>query len=106
MMTPWSGDRVTDHRIMGRTLQVLYDGAILSGVQLQGTLIGTDEALKVTLAPITLEERARVWYAIQKPYRLSVTYEVRVVNLDSEDEEHIAPVAQRKLKYFGPEASL
>jgi Pvc16 N-terminal domain len=102
MMTPRSGDRVTDHRIMGRTLQVLYDGAILSGVRLQGTLIGTDEALKVTLAPITLEERARVWYAIQKPYRLSVTYEVRVVNLDSEDAEHIAPVAQPRHLALAP----
>lgn len=106
MMTPWSGDRVTDHRIMGRTLQVLYDGAILSGLQLQGTLAGTNQALKVTLAPITLEERARVWYAIQKPYRLSVTYEVRVVNLDPEDAEHISPVAQRKLEYFEPGVSL
>ena len=106
MMTPWSGDRVTDHRIMGRTLQVLYDGAILSGLQLQGTLVGTDQALKVTLAPITLEERARVWYAIQKPYRLSVTYEVRVVNLDPEDAEHIAPVAQRNLDYFEPGVSV
>jgi hypothetical protein len=105
MMTPWSGDRVTDHRIMGRTLQVLYDGAILSGAQLQGTLVGTDQALKVTLSPITLEERARVWYAIQKPYRLSVTYEVRVVNLDPEDAEHISPIAQRSLEYLGPEAA-
>jgi hypothetical protein len=97
---------VTGEQKCPASLQVLYDGAILSGVQLQGALIGTDEALKVRLAPITLEERARVWYAIQTPYRLSVTYEARVVNLDSEDEEHIAPVAQRKLKYFGPEASL
>jgi len=105
MMTAWSGDRVTDHRILGRTLQVLYDGdTILSGLQLQGTLAGTDEALKVTLAPITLEERARVWYAIQKPYRLSLTYEVRVVNLDPLAAEHILPVAERDLKYLGPEA--
>lgn len=106
MMTPWSGDRVTDHRIMGRTLQTLYDGAILSGLQLQGSLAGTDQALKVTLAPITLEERARVWYAIQKPYRLSLTYEVRVVNLDPEDAEHILPVAQRNLDYLRPEGGL
>jgi hypothetical protein len=106
MMTPWSGDRVTDHRIMGRTLQVLYDGAVLSGTQLQGSsLKNTDEALKITLSPITLEERARVWYAIQKPYRLSVTYEVRVVNLDAEATEHISPVARRTLQYLGPEAA-
>jgi uncharacterized protein DUF4255 len=105
MLTPWSGDRLTDHKLVGRTLQVLYDGAILSGTQLQGGLAGTDQALKVTLSPLTLEERARVWYAIEKPYRLSLTYEVRVVNLDAEATETITPVSQRSLKYFAPGAA-
>lgn len=106
MLTPWSGDRLTDHKLVGRTLQVLYDGAILSGTQLQGTsLTGTDQALKVTLSPLTLEERARVWYAIEKPYRLSLTYEVRVVNLDAEAVDLIEPVSERRLKYLGPEAA-
>jgi hypothetical protein len=102
MLTPWSGDRLTDHKLVGRTLQVLYDGAILSGPQLQGGLAGTAQALKVTLSPLTLEERARVWYAIEKPYRLSITYEVRVVNLDAERVEPVTPVAQRSTEYVGP----
>jgi hypothetical protein len=105
MMTPWSGDRLTDHRLLGRTLQVLYDGAILSGTQLQGQLANTNEALKVTLSPLTIEERARVWYAIQKPYRLSVTYEVRVVNLDAIASEPLAVVSQRSTQFLGPEAA-
>lgn len=83
MMTPWSGDRMTDHRILGRTLQALYDGAIISGPQLTGGLAGSDQALKLKLAPLDLDARSRVWFAVQRPYRLSVTYEVRVVNLDS-----------------------
>jgi len=103
MLTPWSGDRLTDHKLVGRTLQVLYDGAILSGTQLQGELAGTDQALKVTLSPLTLEERARVWYAIQKPYRLSLSYEVRVVNLDAEQVETLSPVSQRSLGYEDPQ---
>jgi Pvc16 N-terminal domain len=102
MLTPWSGDRLTDHKLVGRTLQVLYDGAILSGTQLQGGLAGTDQALKVTLSPLTLEERARVWYAIEKPYRLSITYEVRVVNLDAEAVESTMPAGQRALRYITP----
>jgi hypothetical protein len=105
MLTPWSGDRLTDHKLVGRTLQVLYDGAILSGTQLQGGLAGTDQALKVTLSPLTLEERARVWYAIEKPYRLSITYEVRVVNLDAVQTDALVPVSQRSLDYLGPEAA-
>jgi hypothetical protein len=105
MLTPWSGDRLTDHKLIGRTLQILYDGAVLSGAQLQGGLAGTDQALKVTLSPLTLEERARVWYAIEKPYRLSISYEVRVVNLDAEVVDTIQPVSQRSLGYFEPEST-
>jgi hypothetical protein len=105
MLTPWSGDRLTDHKLIGRTLQILYDGAVLSGAQLQGGLAGTDQALKVTLSPLTLEERARVWYAIEKPYRLSISYEVRVVNLDAEVVNTIQPVNRRSLGYFEPEAT-
>jgi hypothetical protein len=99
LMTPWSGDPFADHQILGRTLQVLYDGAILSGTQLQGTTLqNTDVALKLTLAPLTLEERSRVFYAIQRPYRLSVTYDVRVINLDTETSRSVVPVASREIR--------
>jgi hypothetical protein len=102
LVTPWSGDRITDHKLLGRALQVLYDGAILSGPQLQGGLAGTNQALKVTLSPLTLEERARVWYAMQRPYRLSVTYEIRVVNLDATVVDQFIPASQRSNQYVGP----
>ena len=97
LLTPWSGDRLTDHRILGRALQVLYDGAILSGPQLQGGIAGTSEAIKLKLAPLTLEERTRVWHAVQRPYRLSVTYDIRVINIDSEANEQRTPVRSRNL---------
>jgi hypothetical protein len=101
LMTPWSGDRFTDHQILGRTLQVLYDGAVLSGPVLQGTTLqNTDVALKLTLAPITLEERSRVFYSVQRPYRLSVTYDVRVVNLDTLTARTRVPVASREIHPF------
>lgn len=98
LMTPWSGDRFTDHQILGRVLQVLYDGAILSGPQLQGGLQNTDTALKVTLAPLSLEERARVFHAVQQPYHLSLSYEVRVANLDTETFNLRSTVASRELR--------
>ncbi|NOT28288.1 MAG: DUF4255 domain-containing protein [Acidobacteria bacterium] len=99
MMTAWSGDRFTDHQILGRTLQVLYDGAILSGPQLLGaTLQNTSVALKITLTPITLEERSRVFYAVQKPYRLSLTYDVRVVDLDTRTSQGRVPVVSREIR--------
>ena len=97
LLTPWSSDPATDQLILGRALQVLYDDAILSGSQLQGGIAGTGEALKLKLAPISLEERTRVWHAVNKPYRLSVTFEVRVVNLDAINTTTTSPVQSRRV---------
>ena len=57
LLTPWGGDRATEHLLLGRALQTLHDDAILSGPQLQGGLAGSSEALKLKLAPLTLEDR-------------------------------------------------
>jgi uncharacterized protein DUF4255 len=97
LLTPWGGDQPTEQRIVGRAMQVLYDDAILDGVQLREGLRGSGDTLKVTLAPLTLEERTRVWWAIQKPYRLSLNYEVRVVNLDALTPRRATPVRSRTL---------
>jgi hypothetical protein len=103
MLTPWGGDSQTHHKILGRAMQVLYDHPILSGVDLFGNLKDTDQAIKITLAPLDLEERTRVWFSVQKPYRLSVSYEARVVNLDSQLVDQMKPVARRSVNYAEPE---
>ena len=95
LITPWGGDVFTDQRMLGRVLEVLYDDAILNGPQLRGGLAGTSQALKVTLAQLTLEERTRIWHAIQHQFRLSVIYELRVVNLDSLEQRTQVPVQVR-----------
>jgi hypothetical protein len=99
LLTPWGGDRFTEYQLLGRTLQVMYDGAIISGTQLVGaTLQNTDIALKINLAPLTLEERARVFYSVQRPYRLSLSYDVRIVNLDTTTSQSRVPVASREIR--------
>jgi hypothetical protein len=108
LLTPWGGDRATEHKILGRAIQVLYDNAILSGTALVGNglrdgLEGSNQALKITQIPLSLEELTRVWYSVQKPYHLSVCYEVRVVNLDSEQQELVHSVVRRTLDYALPE---
>jgi hypothetical protein len=97
LLTPWGGDSVTEQQILGRAMQALYDDAILAGTDLLGGLRGSPDTLKITLIPLTLEDRARVWYAIQKPYRLSVNYEVRVVNLDAVSQLRDEVVQSRTL---------
>jgi hypothetical protein len=103
LMTPWGGNEPTKQRILGKTMQFFYDNPILSGLDLQGVLAGTDEQLKVTLSPLSLEERTRVWNAAQKPYHLSVSYEVRVINLDSAEGVEVTPVTRRTADFEGLE---
>lgn len=102
MLTPWGGDRRTEQQILARAIQILYDGANLGGPDLQGTLAGSDDILKINMAPITLEDRTRVWNSVHQPYHLSVNYEVRVVNLDSDLERRVVPVRQRSIVPYGP----
>jgi len=104
MFTPWGGDRATEQALLTSTMLTFYDGAILSGTQLSGALAGTDQALKLTQAQLSMEERMRIWHALQLPYRLSVIYEVRVVNVDSMVQQVLAPVSRRSLDYARPEA--
>jgi hypothetical protein len=101
LITPWSGSPETDQKILGRVSQLIYDASIVSGNALSGpSLAGSSESLKLLLSPLTLEERTRIWNAVQKPYRLSMTYEVRVVNIDPKDSFTVPRVSSRDLKYF------
>jgi uncharacterized protein DUF4255 len=97
MVTAWGGDRLTEQRILGQVLQVLYDDAILDGTELRGSLAGTPTGLRVSLAPLHLEDRSRIWFAIGKNYRLSINYEVRLVDIDAVTELVAAPVRERQL---------
>ncbi|MGW5443541.1 DUF4255 domain-containing protein [Streptomyces asiaticus] len=101
LITPWGGDQATQHRMLGRALQTFYDDAILDGAQLSGSLAASTDALHLSLTPLTLDQKSWVWYAIQKPYRLSLNYEVRVVNLDSAVEAPVHPVHSRVISGAG-----
>jgi hypothetical protein len=97
LFTPWTGNSQTDHQLLGRLLQLFYEQAILSGPVLQGQLAGTTNALKVTLHTLTLEERTRIWLALTRPYRTSLSYGVRVVNIDVKLSEKTASVMNGRL---------
>lgn len=97
LITPWGGSQETQHQMIGKALQVFYDDAIWQGEELSGSLAGTTDVLQFTLTPLTLDQKSWIWYAIQKPYRLSLNYEVRVVNLDSLDVSDQSLVRSRTI---------
>lgn len=97
LVTAWGGDQVTQHRMLGVALRTFYDNAIFSGARLTGGLAAGADALHFTLTQLTLDQKSLVWYALQKPYRLSLNYEVRVVNLDATEDLPGSPVRSREL---------
>jgi hypothetical protein len=102
LITPWAADRNTEQLMIGRAMQVLYERQVRRGADLDPTL--DLPLLSVTLAPLSLDERSRVWWAIQQPYRLSLNYEVRVVDIDVTGETDLqAAVRERELAGQLPE---
>jgi hypothetical protein len=97
LITAWAADRNTEQLMMGCAMQALYERQVRRGVDLDP---GLDlPLLSVTLSPLSLDERSRVWWAIQQPYHLSLVYEVRVVDIDVSgiEVERQAPVREREL---------
>jgi hypothetical protein len=89
--TPPLADESVAHYLLGSAMRVLNDYAIVTdeledsnGAQiLDATLQNEYERVKLTLEPLTLEDVAKVWTALNRPYRLSAAYEVSVVQIES-----------------------
>jgi hypothetical protein len=71
-------------KIIGRAAQIVSDGGILYPNTLQTWLEHSEPPILVTPAKISLEEKVRVWSAINKPYQVSLFYKVAPVLLSSE----------------------
>lgn len=93
LLTPSTGDDLNDQLVLGRCLQIFHDQSILSLASKEDPE-HADE-LHVSLAPRTIDELAKVWEAMQQPYRLSVCYEVRVARIDSQRRQPGGRVGDR-----------
>jgi hypothetical protein len=104
-LNPGDESRQTDdsvaHSLLGSAMRVLHDEAILgeevedaNGNQiLDPSLQGEYERIKLTLEPLTLEDAAKVWTALNRSFRLSVAYQVSVVQVESRrPQAHPQPV--------------
>jgi hypothetical protein len=81
LLTPSTDNDEGDQKVLGKALQVFHDQSILAMPSAETP--GEGEELHIALVQRTIEELAEVWEALQKPYRLSVCYEVRVVRISS-----------------------
>jgi len=87
--------------VLGKVLQILYDRPTLEGPDLAGTLATSGEVVRVIFNTVPLQEVSWVWQALETPYRLSVTYTVRVTLLDSTEQQFRQRVLLSKNTYAG-----
>jgi hypothetical protein len=78
------------HTMLGVAMLTLQENPVLNDVHIPGFdadavlpafLLNGFEQIKVTLAPTSLEELSKIWATINQPYRLSVAYDVSLVQL-------------------------
>jgi hypothetical protein len=83
----------TEQRILGRVLQVLHDHPTFRGADLEEDFEGTNIELRVRLESLSLDDMSHLFYALERSFQLAVSYEVSVVEIESEAQlNRISPV--------------
>ncbi|MDR1605341.1 MAG: DUF4255 domain-containing protein [Gracilibacteraceae bacterium] len=81
-------------KIIGRAAQILNDTSSISPNTLQSWLEYEEAPVILAPAKIALEEKVRVWSAINKPYQVSLFYKAAPVFLSSEIVVETVPVRE------------
>ncbi len=71
-------------KIIGKCAQIVSDNNSVLPNQLQNWLDTQEPPIVLTQAKISLEEKVRVWSAINKPYQISLFYKAAPVYVSSE----------------------
>ncbi|UJF34069.1 DUF4255 domain-containing protein [Paenibacillus hexagrammi] len=90
-----------EHRILGRAMQVLYDNSVLRGSLTVGTLAEKEEEVRVVMAPISGDGMMNMWNFADTPFRLSMSYTVGPVYIDSTRIKTTKRVLERDIRIEG-----
>lgn len=72
-------------KIIGKIAQIVNDNNSVRPDELQSWLTTQEPPIVLSQAKISLEEKVRVWQAINKPYQISLFYKAAPVYLSSGD---------------------
>lgn len=72
------------HKVLGRAAQIINDHRVVSSKALQPWLDEDEPPILFTPSKITLEEKTRVWTAINKPYQVALFYKAAPIFLSSD----------------------
>ncbi len=87
LITPYASNdpetgNSSQHEILGDAMRVLYEHPVVPKKYLTPGLKNAHEEIRVMLRTLDLDELSRVWATFTQPFRLSVLYEVSVVQID------------------------
>ena len=71
-----------DHAVLGDAMRVFHENPVIPDQYLTDGLKNSRENIRIILNTLDLDELSKVWATFKKAFRLSVLYEVSVVQLD------------------------
>ena len=93
LLTAWGDNAEDEHRVIGRTMQILERPGGLSGALLQPDgQWATDESVQLYLEDMPTEDLMRTFDSLRCDFRLSIPYLARVVVVSATDGVPGAPV--------------
>jgi len=101
LAVPYAQTRDDEQKIVGRVIQAFASQPVLRGAVLQRSLAGSSEELKVVPYAPSMDELARLWTTFNnKPYKLSLGYQVTPVKIASAREPvEVQPVLERNVRF-------
>jgi Pvc16 N-terminal domain len=99
LISPLTNSAENNNNLLGKTMQIFYDNALMKGSTLQGVLANTAEELRIIFNPISMEDITKLWTSFTRHYHLSVSYEVKVIYIDSERETEAERVRRKRIEY-------
>jgi hypothetical protein len=86
-------DDMDGHHVLGQAMSILHDHPILSHEEIRAALgptvplfppvVDQPEGVRITFQPMSLEEMSKLWTTLQTQYRISASYQVSVVLIES-----------------------
>ena len=98
LITPWSSETSDEYRLVGRILRTFYDNAELGRTQLQGDSWEPDDSVQIILETLPLDDHYRIWDSASLPYRLSLSYLVRIVGIAPGEISEVTPVLEAQFR--------
>jgi hypothetical protein len=116
MLTPFSGPsgstdtnnvriRVQAHNMIALAMRAFYNNAMVSPRYFPPDTTLGESHVRISSVQMNLEEITKIWSSFNKPFRLSVCYEVSIVRIQSEETPKEVSVVERAALSAGLNAS-